>query len=506
MTRVATASANQLAADAGAQLADAGGNAVDAALAGALVAMITEPGICGLGSGAFVTLWDVDGEPVTVDGDVEMPGRGVPEERLGRGTYEVATEYGGGTTMLVGHGSVATPGALAAFELASQRFGRAPWSTLFGPAIDIARAGFPMGASSYHYLEYVHETVYGQQEDSRAALHDLDGDLIAIGETVRIPDLADSLGFLAEEGARGFYEGDIGAVIAADMEAHGGILTRRDLEAYEAVLRTPLRAQVGDEDVATNPPPAVGGAVLVAMLRLMDGRPQARWTVDDVDELVRIQRAVLGHRRDRLDVSDDLDAEVGALLAAVEDDDLGALVGSPSTVHTSAVDRDGAACAITASAGYGAGIIAPGTGIWLNNCLGEVELNRHGLHAQEPGTRLISNMAPTVARDRGGRVLAIGSPGADRITTAILQTLLNLANAGLTLDDAIAHPRLHVDVHGERILVEDGLPDDHLSGDVVRYPDLHMVFGGVAAAQRHEGRVQASADPRRTGGTALGGR
>ncbi len=505
MSRVATASANQLAADAGAQLADEGGNAVDAALAAGLVAMITEPGICGLGSGAFVTLWKEDGEPVTVDGDVEMPGRGLPEERFGQGTYEVTTEYGGGTTMLVGHGSVATPGALAAFEAASQRFGRAPWASLFGPAIDVAEEGFPMGEASHHYLEYVHESIYGQQPDSRLAIHDVDDRLIGRGETVRVPGLADTLAFLADEGARGFYEGDIGAAIAADMEANGGILRRRDLEAYEAVLRRPLRVQVGGEEVATNPPPAVGGAVLVAMLRLMDGRPHGRWTSDDVDRLVRVQHAVLGHRRDRLDVSDDLQAEVAALLAGIEDGDLTALVGSPSTVHTSAVDLDGTACAITASAGYGAGIIAPGTGIWLNNCLGEVELNRHGLHAQEPGTRLTSNMAPTVARDRDGRVLAIGSPGADRITTAILQTLLNLANGGLSLDAAIAHPRLHVDVHGDRILVEEGLSDGPLPGEVVRYPELHMVFGGVAAAQRHEGRVQAAADPRRTGGTALGG-
>lgn len=506
MTRVAAASANQLAADAGAQLADEGGNAVDAALAAALVAMITEPGICGLGSGAFVTLWTPHDEPVTVDGDVEMPGRGLPPERFGGGTYEVTTDYGGGTTMMVGHGSVATPGALAAFELASQRFGRVPWASLFGPAIDVARAGFPMGESSYHYLEYVHRSVYGRQTDSFGAIHDVDGALIGLGETVRVPDLADSLEFLAEDGARGFYEGDIGAAIAADIQAHDGLLTRRDLEAYEAVLRPPLRAEVGREDVATNPPPAVGGAVLVAMLRLMDGRPHAGWTRADVDRLVEVQRAVLGHRRDRLDVSDDLAADVASMLAAVDGGDLAALVGSPSTVHTSTVDDDGTACAITASAGYGAGIIAPGTGIWLNNCLGEVELNRKGLHAQEPGTRLISNMAPTVARDGHGGVLAIGSPGADRITTAILQTLLNLANRGLSLADAIAHPRLHVDVHGDRILVEDGLPDEHLTGEVVRFPDLHMVFGGVAAAELREGRVRASADPRRTGGTALGGR
>lgn len=503
MTRVATASANQMAADAGARLADEGGNAVDAALAAALVAMITEPGICGLGSGAFITIWTDDDDPVTVDGDVEMPGRDLPPERFGGGTYEITTEYGGGTTMAVGHGSVATPGALAALELASERFGRVPWAELFGPAIDRAREGFPMGESSHHYLEYVHESVYGRQEASRTAIHDADGGLIALGETIDVPDLPDSLEFLAQEGSRGFYEGDIGAAIAADMEANGGILTRRDLEAYEAVLRDPLRAEVGSLDVATNPPPAVGGAVLVAMLRLMDGWPKEGWSPTDVQRLVAVQRAVLGFRRGRLDPADDLASEVAAMLDAIAGGDLEALVGSPSTVHTSTADRDGTGCAVTASAGYGAGIIAPGTGIWLNNCLGELELNPGGVHALEPGSRLISNMAPTVARGRGGDVLAIGSPGADRITTAILQTLLNLA--GLPLEDAIAHPRLHVDVRQDRILAEEGLPIDELTGTVVRFAEPHMVFGGVAAAELRDGSVRAAADPRRTGGTAMGG-
>ena len=134
-TPVAVAASNALAAEAGIRLAAAGGNAVDAALAAALVSMVCEPGICAVAGGAFVTIAPADGSPpVTIDGNVEMPGRGLPAERLRTGRREVTTEYGGGVTMTIGHGSVATPGAVAAVDLAHRRYGRAPWREVVAPA------------------------------------------------------------------------------------------------------------------------------------------------------------------------------------------------------------------------------------------------------------------------------------------------------------------------------------------------------------------------------------
>ncbi|MBW3620939.1 MAG: gamma-glutamyltransferase family protein, partial [Actinobacteria bacterium] len=184
-----------------------------------------------------------------------------------------------------------------------------------------------------------------------------------------------------------------------------------------------------------------------------------------------------------------------------------AALQSPSTVHISATDGDGAACAITASAGYGSGVMPPGTGLWLNNCLGEHELNRRGLHAWDPGDRLPSNMAPTVARADTGASLAIGSPGADRITTAILQTVLRFT-AGASLADAIAAPRVHVrhaaDGSVLRVGYEEGLVMPDLALPTQRYHPHAMFFGGVTATLRHaDGRLVAAADPRRGGGTVV---
>jgi gamma-glutamyltranspeptidase/glutathione hydrolase len=502
-SRVAVAASNSLAAGAALALAQAGGNAVDAALAAILVAMVCEPGICSPAGGAYVTVGPADGAvAVTFDGNVEMPGRGLPPEAFGRGLREVTTTYGGGLTTTVGHGSVATPGALAAIEQAHARYGHAPWREVVLPAAQAAREGFPLGAASAYYLGLVHDSVYGWHPDSRAALHDPAGNLLAAGATVRIEHLADSLQLIADEGAAAFYRGDLAKAIAADMAAHGGLVTEADLAAYRCVERPALSVPYGSWRFATNPPPSIGGPVLAAMLILMEGRPRGRWQPDDVTELAAVQEAVLRYRVDHLDTATDRRAAAQQLLALVEADGIAGLRGPPSTVHVSVVDGQGRACAVTSSAGYGSGVMTPGTGLWLNNCLGEPELNRRGLHALPPGERLPSNMAPTVGRTAAGDVLAIGSPGADRITTALLQVLAGFAGGGLDLVAAIAHPRLHVSrsAGGPTVEYEDDLALPPLPWPTRSQGPASMYFGGVGAALRGaDGALSAAADPRREG-------
>lgn len=507
-TRVAVAASNELAAAAGVQLAALGGNAVDAALAAGLVAMVCEPGICSVAGGAYVTVLPADGSPaVTVDGNVEMPGHGLPPERFGGGLVEITTGYGGGLTMTIGHGSVATPGAIAAVELTHQRYGRAPWREVLAPSIAAARQGFPLGTASVYYLTETHDSVFGWHPDSHAALHDPEGRLLAAGAPVFIEHLADSLELIADQGAVVFYRGELAERIARDMAEHDGLLTATDLAAYRAVVRPALGVQVGGWQLATNPPPAIGGPVLAAMLTLMAGRPHVGWTADDVAHLVAVQQAVLTYRMEHLDIAPDRMAAAWELLYKVATGGLAALQGSSSTVHVSAVDSDGGACAFTASAGYGSGVMTPGTGIWLNNCLGEPELNRRGLHATSPGERLPSNMAPTVGRRGDGAVLAIGSPGADRITTALLQTLAGFANGGLSLEAAITRPRLHVRQLDSGPVVEHeldlALPE--LGLPTSPHHSQSMYFGGVGAALRDaDGTLVAAADPRRAAVVAIG--
>ena len=491
MPAVAVAAPNEAAAEAGRLVVEAGGNAVDAALAAALVTMVNEVGIVSLSSGGFVTVQPPDGsDPVTVDGWMDMPGRTrVPGREAGSGTWDVRTEYGGGVTVTIGAGSVAAHGAVAGFGEAHRRWGAVPWSEVVAPAVEVARGGFRLGTASRYYLDHVHDDIFGWDDVSRAAVHDADG-TVADGLVV-VPDLAASLELIAAEGAAALHTGDLARAISADVLERGGLLGLDDLAAYRPVVRPSLRVGVGPWTFGTTPPPSVGGVGVAAMLRLLDGcpRPSAdgRWSEADTTRLVEVQREVLGHRLDVLDHSDDLVRDALAHLGSIDD----RVRSAGSTAHVSATDDAGGACAVTVSSGYGSGMVARGTGIWLNNCLGEQELNPRGLHGLEAGTRLISNMAPTVGRHRDGAALAIGSPGADRISTAVAQVLAGLVNGRMGLQQAIDHPRVHVHRAGrpeEEVKVED---------------DPSMYFGGVGATLlRRDGDgvvLEAAADPRRDG-------
>lgn len=509
MIRVALASSSRISADAGADIARAGGNAVDAAIAAAMVSAISEPGVCALGAGAYLTIWPVNDDPVTIDANVAVPGLGLSPGRrrqtVERGGREVFMEYGGGIRTVVGHGSVATPGALAGCDLAATRYGVLPWARLMEPAIHWARQGFPLSQASYNYLQYSHELVFGWNPQSFKALHDEDGEIIRPPNPVHVAGLADSLEHIARHGVGTFYSGDIARAMVADIEANDGALTLADLDQYEAVPRPCLRTRIQQWELATNPAPAIGGATLAAMLVLMDSGMGTSWTAEEVARLADVQHAVLSFRRSRLAESEEPGPQIAELLRLAKAGRLDGMT-APSTVHVSAVDDTGLACAITMSAGYGSGVMPPGTGIWLNNCLGELELNSRGLEAEPPGRRLPSNMAPCVARSDNGRALAIGSPGADRITSAILVTLLNFVHHGIPLSEAIEAPRLHVEhgANGWRAACEPGLRNENVALPVRGFDSLSMYFGGVGAALLHrDGHLEAAADPRRTGGTII---
>jgi gamma-glutamyltranspeptidase/glutathione hydrolase len=502
-TRIAVASSSQLAAEAGAHIAQAGGNAVDAAISAALVSINTEPGVCSLGCGGYVTVRR-SGEPaVTLDGYVAIPGRGKAPDKAAREAVEVHLEYGGGVDTVVGADSVAVPGGIAVLDAASQGYGELPWATLFEPAVDVTRRGFPLPAASFHYLEYSGTPIFGRSEDGFSALHHGDGRLKSAGETIIVPHLADTLERIARQGAADFYVGELGQAMADYVQDAGGRLSMEDMAAYRVIPRDSLLSRVGAWEIATNPPPAVGGAVLSAMLQLLSAIDVQSWDTASLDCLIDVQRAVLGYRRTRLDLSEDIIADADRLLSAAGAGDLDRILESGSTCHTSAVDSNGLACSITMSAGYGAGEMPPGTGIWLNNCLGELELNKRGLEPGVPGGRLPSNMAPTTAVSDQGDVIAIGSPGADRITTALVQTLINHLQLGMPLDRAVEHPRLHVEFPGDeyRVACEEGLPVG--TGQATRhFPGLSMYFGGVGAvAWSPSAGFSVAADPRRTGGT-----
>jgi len=439
---------------------------VDAAIVAALTAMCTEPGVCGPGGGGFMTI-DIPGqEGVVVDGYMAYPGKGFAGAPVVR---EVTMPYGGGVTTLVDAGSIAVPGVFAALEASWRIGGRLPWRVLMDAVAMAVEDGFPLSTPCHHYLSDGAATIFASDPVARDSLLDFDVPR-PDGATIVFPGLAETLRHIGEEGARSFYEGDVAETIVSDLESRGGMLTRQDLATYEAMMRQPLRVALGEWIVDLNPVPAVGGATVARVLEALSGAGLE----DDVALAHALVDAFTTRNRETL--------------------------RSPSTISIAAVDEAGGAVAGSFSAGYGSGVIPAGTGMLMNNALGELELiDGDG----RPGERMISNMAPSVARRRADTV-AVGSPGAERITTAVATTLTRLA-AGADLQMAIDHPRAHPEFgeFGVRLAAEPGLDLKGVGLPLRWFARRHMFFGGVNGAGFVDGRLVAHADSRRTGSVAF---
>ena len=507
MVEVGVSASSSLAAAAGAEIADRGGNAVDATVAAALVSLTTDVAFTSPGASGFVAVWPVDGEPTILDAYAEYPGRGIADREARRQRARPASFAG--VTTYVGYPSIATPGALAGLARASELHGHLPWREVFGPALRWAEEGFPISASAQIYFDDVGDEIVGWHPESVRVLRHESGRRVRAGDVLRPPGLADSLRGLAERGVGHLYGGELGARIGDYVEAGGGLLTSRDLAAYEVRPRTPLRIRVGEWDVALNPPPAVGGVTLAATLLSLEERPLRSWDAAAALRFAQTLRSVLEYRRDRMHDGWDPSTAARELLESLGSPAPGGSAGSPSTVHTSAVDADGLACAVTLSDGYGSGAMVPGTGMWLNNSLGEVELLPLEAALPPPGTRLISNMAPTLARRSDGTVLAIGSPGADRITSSLAQVLCHLAHGGASLQEAIDAPRVHVELsEGRTTLVHEASllgtwPEDWATREV---EDENLYFGSVQAVQWSAAAgLTGAADSRRDAVYEVGG-
>lgn len=457
--RIAVAGPSSVVTDAAVAVGEEGGSVVDVAIVAALTAMCTEPGVCGPGGGGFLAIDLPDRDPVVIDGYMTYPGLGFVGEPVVR---EVSMSYGGGVTTLVDAGSIAVPGVFAGMDLASTMFGAAPWGLLMEAVAQAVEHGFPLSAPCYLYLNEGAAPIYLNDPVARDALFDGDHSHPQ-GTNIVFPGLANTLRHIGQEGAEVFYLGDLGQAIVEDLAGRGGKLTMADLKTYQAVARPPIMGRLGDWRLAHNPPPAVGGQTVDRTLELTVGSGAA--------------------------------ARANALVQAFEERRTGA-PRSASTISVAAADEDGGVVAGSFSAGYGSGLIPEGTGMLMNNALGELELvDGHG----EPGERLPSNMAPTVARSNH-QAVAVGSPGADRITTAVATTVLRLAE-GDSLQQSIDYPRLHPEFgdFGVRLAVEPGQDLAGIEYEIREFDRAHMYFGGVNGAALLDGHLRAHADARRTG-------
>jgi len=486
------------------RLARLGGSVADIAVGAALAATVGEILLASLGGSAFVMLLPANGAPELYDGADTTPGAGSLGSREGATCRKVHLNYGDGVDVLAGHASVAVPGALAALELAWQRRGWLPWQEVVAPAYELARSGCPTGPVTATWLRTTGPELYAFEPASRACFY-RDGSPRAAGERLFIPGLADTYDAIAREGARAFYEGDLAASFVKEMLRGGGRVSREDLAQYRAVLREPIRVKSAGYELALNPPPAIGGTAAGLLLSTLERESRLHANMAErAYNHAHAQANVLWARKRIAELQGFSSDEACQMLRPEWMQHHFQAQRCPHTTHISVATANGGACAITLSNGYGSGVTIPDTGVCCNNSLGEPELNPNGYGVIAAGQRMVSNMAPTIARHRNGTKLAFGSPGASRITTALAQAWVAFAVEKRPLEEAVFAPRLHVDRTdgGWRVQCEPGIDTSLLSKDftVQQFNEREMYFGATHFAGLFEGtQLLAVADPRRAG-------
>ncbi|MFL5821136.1 MAG: gamma-glutamyltransferase family protein [Solirubrobacteraceae bacterium] len=477
-------------AGAGADALRSGGNAVDAAIAAMLASLVAEPGLTGLGGGGYMLVAQPGGEATLLDFFVEAPGRGADASRREE-LVPIPVTFGDVTQVFnAGPASVGTYGVPAGVCEAARRFGSLPLSDLAAPAAAMAREGVALNAEQAYVVALLGQIVTSTPEC--AAIYAPHGRLLVEGEIIRQPELGDTLERLGREGAAPFYRGDIARAVVGWLEPRGAMLTAQDLAEYRAIPREPLHVPYRDREVLTNPPPSAGGILLAYALTVLarSGGPPTPSALVEAMAAAQTERTP--------EFLEGLAEEGFAERFAAR--------RPGSTTHISVIDAEGRGCAVTCSNGEGAGIVVPGTGIHLNNMLGEQDLNPLGFHRHPPGRRMPSMMSPTVMMARASPELVLGSGGSNRIRSAILQTLVAVVDGRLQVADAVRSPRLHF---------EDGVlyaePAADLSGleraghAISRFRELNLFFGGVHAVRRdpETGELAGGGDPRRGGSVVI---
>jgi gamma-glutamyltranspeptidase / glutathione hydrolase len=458
MTSVAAgvAASHPATAEAGLRILAEGGGAADAAVAAVLAACVGETIFTGLGGGGFATYFEAaTGEVTCLDFFATVPGTD-GDHRPGP-MIEVDVYFGGVRQVYsIGGASVAVPGVPAGCGEVHRRWGRLPWASVVEPAIGLARRGVRLPDAHARTLEACAPALnWGAGAD----VYTPGGRQLTGGDVLFHPGLDEALGGLADEGPAVFYTGSYAALLVEAVRSAGGALGLRDLAGYR-VMETPV-------DHA-----------------LLDGyRIRARHDLSRTVDTIAGLPADLGRP-----------ARAPGVAAALRDQGVQKI---GDTTNISVVDADGNACVITTTLGLGSGVWLPGLGVHLNSMLGEGELLTDNL---APGRRMASNMCPLVVIDPDGRLaVAIGSAGASRIRTALVDTLLGVLVDGLDMESAIRRPRLHV--VGDVAHVEPGYRRDELAlladagWQINEWPEFDHYFGGVTAV----GQAGAAGDPRRAG-------
>lgn len=456
------------AVEAGAEALAAGGSAVDAILACALVQGVVDPMMCGLAGLGVLTLHDpATGATTVLDALSTCPAAATPAMWADRYLGECSDGYGfrlRGAVNEIGHGAVTTPGILRLFERAHRGWGRLPWPGLFDAAIGHAAGGWAI-RPHVHVMFTADEAAYGRLSmtdklaftaEGRALYLRDDGTPKRPGERVVNKAMAASLRAVAQGGADALHDGPIADVIAADMAARGGLLTRADLAGFRVTQTAPLRIPFGGFTIAVPPPPS-GGIVVAEALRILSRFDLASMGhnspayIRTVTEALRIaladREAHVGDPTRHpvpLDIllSDAYADQAADRIRRGEPARALRLAGEPrDTTTISVVDSAGMVATLTHTLGIPSGVIPPGTGIMLNGAMNWYDPRPGRPGSIAPGSKRFSSMAPLIVFDGDRPVATLGAPGGAWIGVALVQALLNLLEFGMGMQEAVQAPR-----------------------------------------------------------------
>jgi gamma-glutamyltranspeptidase / glutathione hydrolase len=460
--------AQHLASDVGVEVLKNGGNAVDAAVAVGYALAVVYPEAGNIGGGGFMTIRLKDGKTTFLDFRERAPlasTRTMYLDEKGNPVKGLSTD---------GYLAVGVPGSVLGFETARTRYGTKSRQELMQPAIQLAKDGFVLADGDVDSLTESAETL-AKDPAAAAIFLKSDGKPYAVGEKLVQADLAASLSLISEQGPDAFYKGPIADAIVKASQEKKGILAKEDFEQYQVREMEPVKCNYRGYDIFSSPPPSSGGVIICEILNILEGYPISYLgygSSDTVHLMVEAMRHAYVDRNTALGDPDfvknpteklldknyaaQIRQKISPFKAGVSQDLMPKGFGeSTETTHYSIIDKDGNAVAVTytLNGSYGAGVVAPGTGILLNNEMDDFTAkpgvpNLYGLvqgeaNAIAPKKTPLSSMSPTIIAKDGKPFMVIGSPGGSRIITITLEAIINVIDHGMNIQEAIDAPRIH---------------------------------------------------------------
>jgi gamma-glutamyltranspeptidase/glutathione hydrolase len=458
------------ATDAGVAILKSGGNAVDAAVAVAFALAVTHPSAGNLGGGGFMLVRFADGKTGFLDFRERGPNAATHDMYLGPDGHPTMDSQ-------VGYRASGIPGTVRGMDVAHQKWGKKPWKQLVEPAVQLASKGFPVsyGLATSLSSKGTSSKLAQFTDSKRIFLNG--GKFYESGDTLIQPDLARTLKRIQALGAKDFYEGETARLLAADMKAHGGIITLDDLKNYKAIERTPLTGKYRGYDILTSPPPSSGGIGILQMLGVLEGtdyykagagsaavthmlaETMRRYFADRSEHLAdpdffKVPTATLLNPRYIKSLRDSIDPNKATPSTAIKPVSIAAYE-SLETTHFSIVDSEGNAVSMTytLNGGFGSGVTAEKLGFLLNNEMDDFapkpgEANLYGLiqgeaNAVAPKKTPLSSMVPTIVTKDGKLFLVLGTPGGPTIINSVFQVILNTIDFHMNVQEAVDQPRIH---------------------------------------------------------------